>query len=129
MPSDRSRTPPDLEQPPPDPTLARAPLPARIGNIGIGTASWTEKTLLESHAFYPASVSSAESRLRYYARHFPIVEVDSAFYSVPSQETVLAWAERTPADFRFGVKAFAAMTQHQFRSERLPAELRTLLPP
>jgi uncharacterized protein YecE (DUF72 family) len=120
---------PSLEQPPPDPTLARAPQPARLGNILIGTASWAEKTLLESHAFYPASVSSAESRLRYYARHFPIVEVDSAFYSVPSLDHVLAWGERTPADFRFGIKAFAAMTQHQFRIERLPPEVRAMVPP
>ena len=104
-------------------------IPEGIGNVRIGTASWAEKTLLQSHAFYPPSVSSAEARLRYYARHFPIVEVDSAFYSVPSQETTHAWAERTPAGFRFGIKAFAAMTQHQFRLERLPAELRAMVPP
>jgi uncharacterized protein YecE (DUF72 family) len=104
-------------------------MPACIGNLRIGTASWAERTLIESRAFYPPSVSSAESRLRYYARHFPIVEVDSAFYSVPSQDTVHSWAERTPSDFRFGIKAFAAMTQHQFRPERLPAELRAMVPP
>ena len=104
-------------------------MPAEGSNVRVGTASWAEKTLIESRAFYPPSASSAEARLRYYAQQFSIVEVDSAFYSVPGQDTVHAWAERTPPEFRFGIKAFAAMTQHPFRPERLPAEVRALVPP
>ena len=66
-----------LAAPPPLPSLQRGPEPARIGNVLIGTASWTEKTLLASRTFYPPSVTTAEQRLRYYVRHFPVVEVDA----------------------------------------------------
>ena len=51
----------------------------------VGTCSWTDKTLLES-GWYPPQVATPEERLRYYARHFPIVEVDSSclLYTSPS---------------------------------------------
>jgi uncharacterized protein YecE (DUF72 family) len=47
-----------------------------VGDIRVGTASWTDKTLLAS-GWYPADATSAEARLRYYATQFPVVEVDS----------------------------------------------------
>jgi uncharacterized protein YecE (DUF72 family) len=47
------------------------------GRILIGTASWTDKTLVSCKRFYPKGCSSAEDRLRYYASRFPLVEVDS----------------------------------------------------
>ena len=34
-----------------------------------------------------------------------MVEVNASFYALPTIETVAAWAERTPPDFRFHVKA------------------------
>ena len=75
-----------LAAPPPLPSLRRGPEPARIGNVLVGTASWTEKTLVASRAFYPAGVTTAEQRLRYYTRHFPVVEVDATYYALPSLE-------------------------------------------
>ena len=39
----------------------------------MGTASWTDKTLLAS-GWYPEDVKSAEERLRFYASAFPAVE-------------------------------------------------------
>src|SRR5581483_1441705 len=47
------------------------------------------------------------------AERFDVVEVDSPFYRLPSPETAAKWAERTPADFVFHVKASAAMTGHE----------------
>jgi uncharacterized protein YecE (DUF72 family) len=38
----------------------------------IGTASWTDPSLVNSDLFYPASIRSAEERLRFYAEHFSI---------------------------------------------------------
>lgn len=102
-------------------------MPARVGNVRIGTASWTERTLLESGAFYPPTVKSPEDRLRYYARHFPLVEVDATFYALPAERMAAAWTTRVPPDFVFGVKAFAALTQHPFVPARLPADLRSAL--
>jgi len=48
-----------------------------MGDVVVGTCSWTDKTMIE--AWYPREVSSAESRLRYYAARFDTVEVDSTF--------------------------------------------------
>lgn len=42
--------------------------------------------------------------LRFYAEHFPAVEVDSTFYACPSVQTVSNWAARTPEGFAFAVK-------------------------
>lgn len=87
--------------------------------IKIGTASWTDKTLIACRRFYPAGCSSAEARLRYYASQFPLVEVDSSYYAMPSVQNAMLWAERTPADFVFNVKAFRLLTGHQTGREAL----------
>jgi len=49
----------------------------------IGTASWTDPSLVNSDLFYPASIRSAEERLRFYAERFNTVEVDSTYYALP----------------------------------------------
>jgi uncharacterized protein YecE (DUF72 family) len=116
-----------LATPPPAPHLRGAPEPARVGDVWIGTASWTERTLLASGAFYPDAVKTPADRLRYYARHFPVVEVDATYYALPAARTAAAWADRTPPAFRMGVKAFAAMTGHPIEPRRLPADLRKAL--
>jgi uncharacterized protein YecE (DUF72 family) len=85
----------------------------------VGTASWTDKTLVQS-GWYPKGVSSAEDRLRYYASHFRLVEVDATYYFLPSEQTVNAWRERTPRQFRFDVKAFSLLTQHPTEAKALP---------
>lgn len=96
--------------------------------ILVGTCSWTDPTLIACGRFYPPGVSSAEERLRYYARQFPIVEVDSTYYAPPSERNSALWAERTPEGFVFNVKAYALLTGHPARVERLPAWLRDALP-
>ncbi len=90
----------------------------------VGTASWTDKSLIQSGRFYPKGCSSAEDRLRYYADHFPIVEVDSSYYAMPSARNARLWVERTPPTFLFNVKAFRALTQHQTPPAALPPDLR-----
>src|SRR5688572_29252828 len=89
-----------------------------MGEILIGTASWTDKSLLGS-GWYPAGVSSAEERLKFYATHFPLVEVDSTYYFPPSEKNSELWVERTPDDFTFNIKAFSLLTQHPTKSEAL----------
>ncbi len=83
------------------------------GPILVGTASWTDKTLIASGRFYPKGTSTPEARLRYYASQFPTVEVDSSYYAMPAPETARLWAERTPAGFVMNVKAFRLFTGHQ----------------
>jgi uncharacterized protein YecE (DUF72 family) len=117
-----------LAAPPPLASLDRGPWPARVGNVRVGTASWTEKTLLASRSFYPPVAGTPERRLRYYARHFPVVEVDATYYALPSAANARGWAERTPADFAIGVKAYAALTGHPIQPMRLDRELQRELP-
>jgi uncharacterized protein YecE (DUF72 family) len=94
-----------------------------VGEIRVGTASWTDKTLLAS-GWYPADATSAEARLRYYATQFPVVEVDSTYYTPPNEANSERWVARTPDGFRFDVKAFSLLTQHPTRPTALYKDLR-----
>jgi uncharacterized protein YecE (DUF72 family) len=94
-----------------------------MAQIRIGTAGWTDKSLIDA-GWYPPEATSPEQRLRYYARQFPLVEVDSAYYALPAEQTATAWAARTPAGFTFNVKAFSLFTQHPTPVRMLPADLR-----
>lgn len=93
------------------------------GPIRVGTASWTDRTLLAS-GWYPADADSPEERLRHYASVFPIVEVDSTYYGLPSERNSALWVERTPPEFTFHVKAFSLMTGHPTRVRGLPKAIR-----
>ena len=64
--------------------------------------------------------TTPEKRLRYYARQFPLVEVDATYYALPAEQTARAWAERTPAGFTFNIKAFSLFTQHPTPVRRCP---------
>src|SRR5579871_375663 len=98
-----------------------------MSGLYVGTASWTDKSLLDSRLFYPARVRTAEDRLRFYASQFPVVEVDSSYYALPTAETAALWAARTPSDFTFNVKAFRLFTGHQTPPVALPPDIRTAL--
>ncbi len=94
-----------------------------MGDVRVGTASWTDRTLLES-GWYPPEANTPDKRLRFYARQFPLVEVDSTYYALPAEQTAAAWAARTPPGFTFNIKAFSLFTQHPTRVAALPADLR-----
>jgi uncharacterized protein YecE (DUF72 family) len=94
-----------------------------MGQIRVGTASWTDRTLLDS-GWYPPEADTPDKRLRFYAGQFPLVEVDATYYALPAEQTAAAWAARTPAGFTFNIKAFSLFTQHPTRVAALPADLR-----
>lgn len=96
--------------------------------IRIGSASWTDPTMIAPHVFYPDGVASPEARLRYYAARFPLVEVDSTYYAIPAPRTGTLWAERTPEHFLFNIKAHALMTGQPTETSRLPKAIREALP-
>jgi uncharacterized protein YecE (DUF72 family) len=98
-----------------------------VGEIKVGTASWTDKTLLAS-GWYPSSANSAEKRLAYYARQYPLVEVDATYYALPSRRLTELWVERTPPDFVFDIKAHALLTGQPNETKRLPKAIREALP-
>ncbi len=94
------------------------------GRILVGSCSWTDPTLIKSGRFYPRGVSSAEARLRFYAKQFPIVEVDSTYYAPPTADNATLWAKRTPDGFVFDIKAFGLLTWHMAAVDRMPPWLR-----
>lgn len=106
-----------------------SPGPSRTRNVVIGTCSWTDPSLIKSKAFYPKGANSAETRLRYYASQFPVVEVDSSYFAMPSPSNSMLWAERTPHDFMFTVKAFRIFTGHQTPPDAFPGDIKSVLPP
>src|SRR3974377_679170 len=94
-----------------------------MGQIRVGTASWTDKTLIAS-GWYPPEADTPEKRAVFLARQFSLVEVDASYYAMPAEQTARSWAERTPAGFTFNVKAFSLFTQHPTPVKALPADLR-----
>jgi uncharacterized protein YecE (DUF72 family) len=98
------------------------------GRILVGTCSWADKSLVDCNCFYPAEAKTPEARLRFYASRFPIVEVDSTYYGLPTDTRNAAlWVERTPPEFVFDVKAFRLLTHHPTPPETLPKDMREAL--
>jgi uncharacterized protein YecE (DUF72 family) len=100
-----------------------------VTRILVGSASWTDKTLIECGRFYPKDCRTADARLRFYASQFPLVEVDSSYYGVPTPQNAQLWADRTPEGFVFNVKAFRLFTGHQTLPVVLHKDIQAALGP
>jgi uncharacterized protein YecE (DUF72 family) len=86
--------------------------------IRVGTASWTDH-----EPFYPPEYDKAamkSQRIAYYARYFDLAEVDSTFYSLQPARNFELWAQRTPDDFAFDVKAYGELTWHHREEDGSP---------
>ncbi|GIE95160.1 DUF72 domain-containing protein [Paractinoplanes rishiriensis] len=94
-----------------------------MGSLKVGTASWTDRTLLAS-GWYPPSADTPEKRLAHYARQFDVVEVDSTYYGPPAEQTARLWAQRTPDGFTFNIKAFSLLTGHPTKVSAIYKDLR-----
>jgi uncharacterized protein YecE (DUF72 family) len=94
----------------------------------VGTASWTDPTLVRTDLFYPALRMTPAERLAFYATQFPTVEVDSTYYALPAERNAELWAARTPSGFVFHIKAFSWLTQHPEETLRLPKVIKEALP-
>lgn len=73
--------------------------------VTLGLTTWSE---------HPAFIDGASRpvRLSEYAQYLPTVEVDTAFYAIPRQSTVIKWLGEVPSSFQFIIKAHRAMTKH-----------------
>ena len=92
------------------------------GKILVGTASWTDPGFIAD--WYPKKLRPAD-RLRWYAEHFNLVEVNSSFYRIPDPHLVKRWCEQTPEDFTFDVKLHRLLSRHSTPVELLPKDLRS----
>jgi uncharacterized protein YecE (DUF72 family) len=77
--------------------------------ILVGTSGWSYKEWKGS--FYPPKIP-AEEMLRFYAGHFPVVEVNNSFYRIPAERVLATWAEQVPEAFRFVLKASRRVTHN-----------------
>lgn len=74
------------------------------GKIRIGISSWGSLP-----GFYPSGIKAAD-KLRWFARFFGVVEVNVSFYRLVPPRTYGGWADITPDEFLFDVKAFSELT-------------------
>ena len=77
----------------------------RIGPSGWSYPDW-------ERIVYPARKPRGFKPLRFIARYFDAVEVNTSFYRIPSAKMTAAWPPLAPVDFRFAVKLTQSFT-HQ----------------
>jgi len=87
---------------------------SELGKIHIATSGWSYDGWLGP--FYPEGTQKRDY-LSCYSERFPLVEVDSTFYTIPRESTVQNWVTRTPSDFRFALKVPGSVT-HGAHGER-----------
>src|SRR5205085_12350103 len=85
--------------------------------LWIGTSGWQYADW--RHAFYGGAPTARW--LQRYAEVFATVEVNNTFYRLPAAGTLARWAESTPDDFCFAVKASRYLTH--IRRLREPTDL------
>lgn len=80
--------------------------------ITIGLTTWTE---------HPGLIGgeTRKVRLTEYAGFFPLVEVDTSFYGIPSSSTIEKWQSEVPENFQFILKANQLMTRHDEGKEEV----------
>ncbi len=76
-------------------------------NLYIGCPIWSFKGWVGN--FYPEGTKPADF-LQEYAKRLTTVEGNTTFYAVPSDKTVVAWAEKMPETFRFCPKVPKAIS-------------------
>lgn len=73
-----------------------------VGTCGFSYRDWIGP-------FYPKGIASLDM-LPYYAERFDAVEIDSTYYAIPKPQLFAGMDKRTPAHFRFTVKAPGSLT-------------------
>ncbi len=75
--------------------------------IRIGTSGWHYNHWIGR--FYPEKLPK-DRWLEHYAQFFNTVEINSTFYHLPREQTMVNWHDRVPAHFLFAVKASRYIT-------------------
>jgi uncharacterized protein YecE (DUF72 family) len=84
-----------------------AATPASLAGAYVGTSGFSYRSW--RGGFYPQTARPADF-LELYSARLPSVELNAPFYQLPAEEQLRAWAERTPAEFRFSVKMSRRIT-------------------
>ena len=86
----------------------------------IGCSGWSYSSW--KGPFYPSDLEN-KNWLPYYSKVFNYVEVDSTFYSIPSEYMVKNWERKTPTDFKFTAK-FPKLITHEKKFKNVEKELK-----
>ena len=74
--------------------------------INIGLTGWGDHDTLYD------DLQRKSDKLKTYASHFPIVELDASYYAIQPERNILKWIKETPEKFKFIVKIHQALTLH-----------------
>lgn len=75
-----------------------SPAAPDVDGIAVGTCGWQYRSWRGT--WYPEGLPQ-RLWLAHHATRFPVVEVDSSFYRLPTRQTTARWAEQVPPGFRF----------------------------
>jgi uncharacterized protein YecE (DUF72 family) len=85
--------------------------------VWIGTSGFSYRDWVGD--FYPAGTKPA-NMLPFYARHFPLVELNYTFYRPPTASALVALADKATPEFQFVVKLPRSIS-HESRPDDLPS--------
>lgn len=92
----------------------------------VGTSGWSYDAW--KGGFYPPDLP-AKDRLKFYARHFDAVEINTTFYHLHGAKQIAAWEKSVPRNFTFTIKAWRYLTHWKRLKEpryHLPALMKPL---
>jgi len=76
-----------------------------VGTSGFSYKEWKGR-------FYPEDLPDGEM-LSFYATRFGAVEINNSFYRMPARPVLTRWADETPVDFTFVLKAPRRITHER----------------
>lgn len=76
----------------------------------IGTGGWNYSDWLDN--FYPSYLDSSRW-IEFYATKFSAIEIDSTFYNIPRESSVMRWRDLTPDEFTFTAKVPRIITHEK----------------
>ncbi|MCI2773559.1 DUF72 domain-containing protein [Staphylococcus petrasii] len=74
--------------------------------INIGLTGWGD------HYSLYEDMERQSDKLKTYAGHFPLVELDASYYAIQPERNIQKWIRETPDRFEFVVKIHQALTLH-----------------
>jgi uncharacterized protein YecE (DUF72 family) len=92
---------------------------AKSGDIRVGVGGWTYEPW-RGGTFYPKGHAQARE-LQYASRSLTTIEINGTYYSTQKPASFRKWADETPDDFVFSVKAHRLATNRRVLAEAGPS--------
>ena len=93
----------------------------KVGTSGFSYGDW-------KGYFYPKGIQERDM-LAFYADAYPMVEINSTYYQIPSAKNMRTMASKVPQEFEFVIKAHQSIThERQDPDEALPPFLEAIEP-